>query len=72
MDGLMLKTDAKCDKFQQADELGLCPECGATMNEVDRLTEGECVYIWLECSKSSCNGQWLQKKSNNSLNRASK
>jgi hypothetical protein len=67
MDALMIETDTLCNKFQQADELSLCPECGAVMDEVDRLTEGECVYIWLECSKSACDGQWLQKKSNYSF-----
>ena len=65
MDAIILETNSVCNKFHQADELGLCPECGAVMNEVDRLTEGGCIYIWFVCSKSVCDGQWLQKKSNN-------
>jgi hypothetical protein len=32
------------------------------MNVVDKLVEGGFMYIWLECSKSICDGQWLQKK----------
>lgn len=52
------------NKFRRTEELGLCPECGAVMNEVDHLDEGLYTFIWLECSKSDCNGQWLQKKPN--------
>jgi hypothetical protein len=64
MDVTMFEKDAISNKFRQADECGLCPECGAVMNEVDRLKEGLYTFIWLECSKSDCNGQWLQKKPN--------
>jgi ribosomal protein S27AE len=65
MDAVMIETNTVCYKFHKVDNLGLCPECGAVMNEVDRLIEGKCTYIWLECSKSDCDGQWLQKKYNN-------
>jgi hypothetical protein len=65
MDAVMIETNTVCNKFHKADDLGLCPECGAVMKEVDRLIEGKRTYIWLECSKSDCNGQWLQKKYNN-------
>lgn len=64
MDVAMIETDTMSSKFYCADELGFCPKCGAVMNEVDLLTEGECIYIWLKCSKSDCDGQWLQKKPN--------
>jgi hypothetical protein len=67
MDVSMIETDQMIDKFQRAEELGLCPECGAVMNEQDRLTEGPYTYIWLECSKSDCGGQWMQKKPNRSF-----
>lgn len=59
MDVVMIKTNTIRNKFHKAVELGLCPECGAVMNEVDRLVKRECIYIWLECDKSACDGQWL-------------
>jgi hypothetical protein len=62
MDVTMIKSDLMVDKFHRAKELSLCPECGAVMNEQDRLIEGLYTYIWLECSKSDCDGQWMQKK----------
>ncbi len=49
-------------RFQLADEKGLCPECGAHMNEISRLNESNSAYIWLRCGKNGCRGQWLQKK----------
>lgn len=66
MDAVLIEKNTADNKFHKADDLGLCPECGTAMNEIDRLIEGQCIYIWLECSKSTCDGQWLQKKSNNS------
>lgn len=63
----MLESGTISNRFYQADELGLCPECGATMNEVDRATEAEWIYIWLECSKSVCDGRWLQKRPDNGV-----
>ncbi len=67
MDTTIVETDTIHSKFDQADELGLCPMCGAVMNEMDRLQEGLYTFIWLECSKSDCDGQWLQRKSNNNF-----
>jgi hypothetical protein len=64
MDVAMIETDTMGDKFIQADEFGLCPECGAIMDEVDCLDEGLYTFIWFECSKSDCNGQWVQRKPN--------
>jgi len=40
----------------------LCPECGATMVEFDRLTEDGAVFIWYACTQEDCTGQWLSKK----------
>jgi len=40
----------------------LCPECGATMVEFDRLTEDGAVFIWYACTREDCTGQWLSKK----------
>ena len=54
-------TSTADNKFAQADECGFCPECGAVMNEADRLIEQGWIYIWLECSKSACDGKWLRR-----------
>ena len=64
MDAAILETKEVNKRFRQAEELGMCPECGAVMNEVDHIDEGLYTFIWFECSKSDCNGQWLQKKPN--------
>jgi len=40
----------------------LCPECGATMFEFDRLTEDGAVFIWYACTREDCTGQRLSKK----------
>ena len=67
MDVTMIETDQMIDKFCRADELGLCPQCGAVMTEKDRLIEGPNIYIWLECGKNDCDGQWMQKKPRDSF-----
>jgi hypothetical protein len=67
MDVRMIKTDQMIDKFRRAEEFGQCPECGATMTEKDRLAEGRNIYIWFECSRSDCYGQWMQKKKRDSF-----
>lgn len=38
-----------------------CPECRGEMQEVQRQQENGVLYIWLECLKPGCKGQWLQK-----------
>ena len=40
----------------------LCPECGASMVEFDRLMEDGAVFIWYACTREDCTGQWLSKK----------
>jgi hypothetical protein len=67
MDVTMIETDLMIDKFHRAEELGLCPECGAVMNENDRLTEGPFTYIWLSCGRSDCDWQWMQKRPSSSF-----
>lgn len=67
IDAAMIETDTISNKFHQADEFGFCPECGAVMDEADRLDEGECTYILLECSKSNCDGQRLHKETQQPL-----
>jgi len=39
----------------------ICPECGEKMVESDRVCENNVVFVWYRCSKDGCNGQWLQK-----------
>jgi len=39
----------------------LCPECGATMAEKDRLAEGRALFVWYTCSRAGCDGQWLRR-----------
>ncbi len=43
-----------------------CPECGEEMKEVERCTENGALFVWFECSKENCDGQWLQKRLRNS------
>jgi len=38
-----------------------CPQCKGEMQEVHRTQEKGFLYIWLECTKPECAGQWLQK-----------
>ena len=40
----------------------LCPDCGSSMTEVDKVNEDGFAYIWYECSQIDCDGQWLEKK----------
>jgi hypothetical protein len=68
MDATMITSDPLVSRFYEADEHGICPECGAVMNENERLTEGPYTYIWLACSKSDCDGQWMQKRRSSSFN----
>jgi hypothetical protein len=47
---------------QQNDRARVCPKCGATMVEADRVAEGDYLYIWYECSGAACDEQWLSKR----------
>jgi hypothetical protein len=48
-------------KFRQALNEPLCPECGSDMTEAKRRNENQALFVWYECSRNGCNGQWLQK-----------
>jgi predicted RNA-binding Zn-ribbon protein involved in translation (DUF1610 family) len=39
-----------------------CPECGAKMTEAERVSENGFLFIWYECSRAGCGGQWLEKR----------
>ena len=49
------------DVFNKAENHSICPECGNRMVEMDRVSEGNAVFIWYECIGGGCPGQWLQK-----------
>jgi hypothetical protein len=49
-------------KHRQTGNIVLCPACGSVMSEVDRLKEGGHIFVWFECGRDNCGGQWLQKK----------
>ncbi len=38
-----------------------CPECGCEMKQAEQVDEGDFKFIWYECSRQGCDGQWLQK-----------
>ena len=38
-----------------------CPNCGHMMAEVDRHKENGDLFVWYECSRNDCDGQWLQR-----------
>jgi hypothetical protein len=38
-----------------------CPECRSQMKEAQRREENGSIFIWFECSKPDCRGQWLQR-----------
>ena len=41
----------------------MCPDCKNTMNEVDRIVENGYSFVWYECTRDGCDGQWLEKTS---------
>lgn len=41
-----------------------CPQCGGRMKELDRRKEGSITFIWFECYKADCDGQWMQPYTN--------
>lgn len=41
----------------------MCPDCKGTMTEVDRVVENGFLFVWYECTKDGCDGQWLEKTS---------
>ena len=47
--------------FNRAEDHNICPECGNRMVEMDRVSEGNAVFVWYECGSDGCSGQWLQK-----------
>ncbi len=48
-------------RFRQTPEQKRCPECGDKMIEVDKRNENGALFVWHECNRNNCDGQWLQK-----------
>ncbi len=40
----------------------LCPKCGRTLHEVDRVVEKGSLYLWYECSGPECDERWFEKE----------
>lgn len=51
-------------KFFETANKHICPTCKCAMAEVDRVNENGYSFIWYECMRDNCDGQWLEKKSN--------
>lgn len=47
--------------LRQSSSEQFCPECGTIMTEVNRLVEGQALFVWYTCSRVGCDGQWLRK-----------
>ena len=39
-----------------------CPECGNKMVEAERVNENGFIFVWYECTRAGCSGQWLEKR----------
>ncbi len=48
-------------KIKHVKNKRFCPECDEEMKEVDRCNESGVLFVWYECGKDNCDGQWLQK-----------
>ena len=62
--GKTMKTKAitaRSNFFEVANK-HLCPDCRGAMAEIDRVNENGYSYIWYECIRADCDGQWFEKK----------
>jgi hypothetical protein len=60
---ITIRTGSKMNTpFADPSNNHLCPECGTVMSEADRITENGISFIWYECTREDCNGQWLEKE----------
>ena len=58
---IMRNSDFLSGKFQPVGKELSCPECNTQMIEVDRHDEKQALFVWYECIRENCDGQWLQK-----------
>jgi hypothetical protein len=56
-------TNRMSERFRHTVFEKCCPECGDNMKEIDRRSENVVLFVWYECSRNDCDGQWLQKVS---------
>ena len=62
MEALENQVDIIKTRFYREVTKTLCPKCGYSMIESDRLREAEYTFIWFRCGKNDCLGQWFQIK----------
>lgn len=59
---LLIDPKTKVGKNSSNAAKQLCPDCRSIMAEVDRVTENGTSFIWYECTREGCGGQWLEKR----------
>ena len=64
---IMRDSNSFSGESRSAENKRPCPECGGPMKEVDRRSENETLYVWLDCNQNNCDGQWLQKTQHKEL-----
>ena len=47
----------------QKGERPICSQCNAGMIAAEQCRENGFSFIWYECTRDGCDGQWLEKKS---------
>ena len=51
--------------YSKAAKKHLCPQCGSVMSEAERINEDGFSFVWYECTRADCDGQWLEKRAIN-------
>jgi len=51
--------------YSKAAKKHLCPQCGSAMAEAERINENGFSFVWYECIRADCDGQWLEKRAIN-------
>jgi hypothetical protein len=54
----MSRLETAGTKYKRTEESEVCPVCGAAMMQTDKLEVGEYIFVWFECSREDCDGQW--------------
>lgn len=49
-------------RIQPVRRMPLCPKCGRTLHEVDRVVEKGSLYLWYECGGPDCEDRWFEKE----------
>ena len=55
------KTSDILRRFKRTANRRFCPECSSLMTLVDWRKENGILFAWYGCSRSGCDGQWLEK-----------